>query len=110
MPCESAQRELQRMLETLRHDNSYTSGTWLDERLGVYVGWVARKNSFCDEMPLTNEREDVVLAFSGEEYPEPGAASRLKNQGHALATEGSSYIVHLYEEDPNFPAGLNGRF
>ena len=110
MPRESAQRELQRMLETLRHDNSYTSGTWLDERLGVYVGWVARKNSFCDEMPLTNEREDVVLAFSGEEYPEPGAASRLKNQGHALATEGSSYIVHLYEEDPNFPAGLNGRF
>ena len=26
------------------------------------------------------------------------------------ATTGPSYLVHLYEEEPSFPAGLNGRF
>src|SRR5260221_14700444 len=28
----------------------------------------------------------------------------------SLDTEGSAYLVHLYEEDPTFPAGLNGIF
>ena len=48
--------------------------------------------------------------FSGEEYPEPGITRRLKDQGHELATAGPSYLVHLYEEEPDFPASLNGRF
>jgi asparagine synthase (glutamine-hydrolysing) len=61
-------------------------------------------------MPLRNERSDVVLAFSGEEFPEPGTAQRLKAQGHELDLDGASYLVHLYEDDPSFPAELNGKF
>ena len=53
---------------------------------------------------------DVVLVFSGEEFAEPGTARRLKERGHRLDVEGADYLVHLYEEDPSFPAGLNGRF
>ena len=102
--------QLLRMVESLRHESFYTTGTWVDESLGVYVGWVARKGSFSDGMPLRNERGDVVLAFSGEEFPEPGTAQRLKARGHALDLNGPSYLVHLYEDDPSFPAGLNGRF
>jgi asparagine synthase (glutamine-hydrolysing) len=52
----------------------------------------------------------MVLVFSGEEFPEPGTARRLKERGHEVETEGPSYLVHLSEEDPDFPAGLNGRF
>jgi len=110
MPRELAEPELLRMVEALRHENSYATGTWIDECLGLYVGWAVRKNSFSDEMPLSNERGTVVLVFSGEEYPEPGIASQLKQQGHELKTTGPSYLVHLYEDDPAFPAGLNGRF
>src|SRR6266704_3597188 len=110
MPRERAQAELLRMVESLRHESSYATGVWVDSCLGVYVGWAVRKNAFADGMPLSNERGDVVLVFSGEEYPEPGIAHCLKQRGHALETEGPSYLVHLYEEDPNFPAGLNGRF
>jgi asparagine synthase (glutamine-hydrolysing) len=110
MPRQRAERELLRMVEALRHEHSYTTGTWLDERLGLYVGWVEREHSFSDGIPLSNERGDVVLVFSGEEYPESSLASRLKEQGHGLEKEGPSYLVHLYEEDPKFPAGLNGRF
>ena len=52
--------------------------------MGVYLGWVARKGSFSDGMPLCNERGDVILVFSGEEYPEPGTARRLKERGHEV--------------------------
>ncbi len=110
MPRERAEPELLRMVEALRHEPSYATGTWVDESLGVYVGWAARKNSFSDGMPVCNERGDVVLVFSGEEYPEPGTARKLKEQGHVLQPDGPAYLVHLYEEDPAFPAGLNGRF
>jgi asparagine synthase (glutamine-hydrolysing) len=109
-PRKQAEPQLLRMLATLRHESFYGTGTWIDERLGVYVGWSVRQNSFSDGMPLCNERGDVVLVFSGEEYPEPGIARRLREKGHSLQTEGPSYLVHLYEEDPSFPAGLNGRF
>jgi asparagine synthase (glutamine-hydrolysing) len=110
MPQEQAVPQLLRMVESLRHESFYTTGTWIDETSGVYVGWVARQGSFSDGMPLRNERRDVVLAFSGEEFPEPGTAQRLKAQGHEFNGDGPSYLVHLYEDDPSFPAGLNGRF
>jgi asparagine synthase (glutamine-hydrolysing) len=110
MPREWAQPQLARMVETLRHESFYETGTWTDEALGVFVGWTARKNSFASGMPMRNERGEVVLVFSGEEYPEPGLIARLKQQGHGVEPEGPSYLVHLYEEDPAFPAGLNGRF
>ncbi|MBZ5688640.1 MAG: hypothetical protein LAP86_26795 [Acidobacteriia bacterium] len=109
-PRQCAERELIRMVEALRHESFYETGTWMEESLGVYVGWVARRNSFSDGMPLVNERGDVSLTFSGEEFPEPGTARRLKQQGHVLALEGPSYLVHLCEDDPFFPANLNGRF
>jgi asparagine synthase (glutamine-hydrolysing) len=110
MPRDQAEPQLLRMLETVRHEPFYVSGTWVDDSLGVYVGWMARKGSFCDGMPLHNERRDVVLAFSGEEYPEPGIARRLREHGHTIDENKASYLVHLYEEDPNFLKGLNGRF
>jgi len=110
MPRAMAESQLLRMVAAIRHETFYVTGTWIDESLGVYVGWVARKGSFSDGMPLRNERGDVVLVFSGEEYPEPGIECDLKRRGHALAAKGPSYLVHLYEDDSCFPAGLNGRF
>jgi asparagine synthase (glutamine-hydrolysing) len=101
---------LLQMLETQRHESFYSTGTWIDESLGVYVGWTAIENSFSDGMPLTNEAGDVCLVFSGEEFPEPGTAERLRKQGHVLSAEAAAYLVHWYESDPNFVAKLNGIF
>jgi asparagine synthase (glutamine-hydrolysing) len=109
-PREWAEAQLEAMLGTMRHESFYVSGKWSDERLGVYVGWTARENSFSDGMPLRNERGDVVLIFAGEEYAEPGTAQRLKERGHECEPQGPSYLVHLYEEDKDFPKNLNGRF
>src|SRR5688572_235127 len=110
MPRERAEAELLRMVAVMRHEEFYTAGVWTSEELGVYVGWTARRGSFSDGMPLRNERDDAVLVFSGEEFPEPGTSHRLKAQGHRFDQTGASYLVHLAEEDPSFPAGLNGRF
>lgn len=110
MPRRQAWTQLLRMVETLQHEDFYVSGTWEDESLGVYVGWVAQKNSFSDGMPLRNERGDVTLIFSGEEFPESWTEQRLKDSGHRIDPGEPSYLVHLSEVDPNFPASLNGRF
>ena len=109
-PREWAEPQLLRMVESLRHHSSYKTGTWIDESVGIYVGWAERENSFSDGMPLRNERGDIVLIFSGEEFPEPGIRQRLAERGHAVEVKGPSYLVHLAEDDAAFPAGLNGRF
>jgi len=110
MARECAEHQLSQMLQTLQHESFYTSGTWIDAANGIYVGWVARKGSFAAEMPLQSESGEVTLLFSGEEFPEPGTASTLKARGHAVAQDGSSYLVHRYEEEADFPKRLNGRF
>jgi asparagine synthase (glutamine-hydrolysing) len=110
IPRERAELQLQGMMATLQHEHFYASGTWINESLGVYVGWTVRKGSFSDGMPLSNGRGDVVLVFSGEDYPDPDTARQLNEHGHAVRTGGPSYLVHLYEEGAAFPRCLNGTF
>jgi asparagine synthase (glutamine-hydrolysing) len=109
-PRQWAEAQLLRMVESMRHEPFYKTGTWIDEALGVYVGWIEREHSFADGMPLRNESGDTVLIFSGEEFPDPGTSRSLKEKGHVLDIADCSYLVHLAEEDSAFPAGLNGQF
>ena len=82
---EAAERELLRMLESMHHEDFYVRGMLIDESLGVYVGWVEPgKDSFSDGMPLRSEPGDVVLVFSGEEFPDPGPSARSRR---VVATE-----------------------
>lgn len=110
MPRERAEAELLRMVAALRHENWYASGTWSDEELGVYVGWMERSESDAKSMPVYNEGHDLVLAFSGEEFPEPGKVERFRGCRDGSDVCGASYLVSLAEEDANFPVSLNGRF
>ena len=98
------------MLKTIQYEAFYSTGTWVDESLGIYVGWTALKGSFSDGMPLSNEREDVYLVFSGEEYPGLHSVQQLQSRGHCIGPTESAYLVHLYEEDPGFVRDLNGMF
>ena len=109
-PRAAAECELRAMVESLCHEPFYASGTWIDAEQGIYVGWVARRGSFADAMPLCNESGAVTLVFSGEEFPEPGLIPELRGRGHKIEPRGPSYLVHRYEEEPDFPKGLNGRF
>ncbi len=108
-PRHLAEQQLRTMVAALCHDSSYQSHTWIEESVGIYVGWVTRKSRLADSFPVRNERGNLRLVFAGEEYPEPGTSLRLKNLGHHLESE-YDYLVHLAEEDPEYPKNLNGRF
>ena len=51
-----------------------------------------------------------MLVFCGEDYPEAGTATGLKQRGHHIGSGRSEYLVHLSEEDPGFFTKLNGLF
>jgi asparagine synthase (glutamine-hydrolysing) len=98
------------MLQSMRHESFYETGTWIDETLGIYVGWTVRKGSWAARMPICNENNDAVLIFAGEDYSDPEVFQRLRDKGHIFDHSGPSYLIHCYEEEPSFPAALNGRF
>lgn len=105
-----AEPQLLQMVEAMRHESFYETGTWIDESMGVYAGWTVPKNSFADGMPVQNECRNITLIFSGEEFSDPDAIRGLRERGHDVKPDGASYLVHVYEEDAKFPASLNGRF
>jgi len=109
-PRQEAAQELARMVARMRHEPFYSTGRWVDEGLGVYVGWVQREGERRCAQPQANESGDKVLVFAGDEFPEPGTAQRLKQSGHAVAEGRGAHLVHVAEEEEDFPASLNGQF
>jgi asparagine synthase (glutamine-hydrolysing) len=105
-----AEPQLLGMLKTICHEAFYSTGTVVDESLGVYIGWTALKGSFSDGMPLCNERDDVRLIFSGEEYSDLRSRGTFQSCARSISSAESGYLLHLYEEDPNFVQKLNGIF
>lgn len=110
MPRAAAERELLSMMAAVNPGSAYVKGIQIDADSGTYLGWTAQKHSFADNMPLCNETGDISLVFSGEEYSGATSIYSLKNRHHSFDPDGPSYLVHLYEENPRFVAGLNGRF
>lgn len=110
LPRAQAEPQLRRMVETLRCESFYKSGTWVDEAAGVYVGWVVQEDSFSDGMPLQNDSGDVTLIFSGEEYPEPSTDASSNGHRHFNGKSSCSYLLQRYSQDRSFPLGLNGMF
>jgi asparagine synthase (glutamine-hydrolysing) len=110
LPPSQARARLRQMVAVMLHEDFYVSGTWEDATRGIYAGWVAKKGSFADGMPLRNETGEVVLLFAGEEFPDAGVVDALKRKKHTIEGSGSSYLVHLAEDDPRFIERLNGRF
>jgi asparagine synthase (glutamine-hydrolysing) len=107
---EHAEPLLRQMVEALRHETFYEAGTWIDESAGVYVGWVARKESFPGGRPIENERGDKVLFLSGEEFSGPATTPFFERNGHDSSAQVGSYLIDLAERGASFPACLNGRF
>src|SRR5579862_493163 len=95
MPRAQAEERLSRMVNALCHEKFYETGTWVDESLGVYVGWALRPGSFSSGMPVSNDRGDVALVFSGEEYSGDAIAQASKT-----GKTPSSYILNRHEENP----------
>ncbi|MDD5195788.1 MAG: asparagine synthase-related protein [Candidatus Omnitrophica bacterium] len=105
------EERLRLMMGCMMHEPFYNSGTYINKKLGLYVGWICHKNSFADCMPIYNEKKDLALIFSGENFPEMDLTGRLKERGHVFDRSKANYIIHLYEEEgEDFISSLNGWF
>lgn len=99
------------MIKCMMHEPAYNSGTYINDQLGLYVGWVCHKDSFADCMPVCNEQKDMVLIFSGENFPDQEFEGCLKSKGHEFDPSDASSLIHLYEEEgEDFLQHLNGWF
>jgi len=110
MPRGWAEQHLKRMVDAVQHEHFYVTGTWIDESMGLYVGWVARKNALPDGMPLRSSCGDRTLIFSGEEFSDGGIGRDLTDTNHSCGLSAARYLVELSETGPVFPTCLNGRF
>jgi asparagine synthase (glutamine-hydrolysing) len=110
LPSSTAQRRLARMLSSLSVEELYSTGTWAGDSLGVYVGWTALKNSFCDGMPLLDDQRGVCIVFSGEEYSQRSNEPDSGSPERRTTSSDSYYLLQRYHQNRNFIQDLNGLF
>lgn len=68
MPREKAEAQLRSMIASVRHESFYDAGVWVDEELGLYLGWVSRGGRSASTRVLSNQTGEVTLILSGQEY------------------------------------------
>jgi asparagine synthase (glutamine-hydrolysing) len=90
--------DLQLMLATMKHEEYYQTGTYVNRNLGIYVGWVCHKDSVVDCMPIFNESMDKCLFLYGEEFSKQSVIKKLSQEGHQFSHDDNSYLIHLFEE------------
>ncbi len=95
----------------MMHEPFYKSGTYASKELGLSLGWVCAEGTFSDCLPAWNEKRDVGLIFSGENFAEPAEVDALRARGHEFKDGDASYLPHWYEESGrDFLGRLNGWF
>ena len=109
-PADNCQSLLESMIASMQHEDSYRVGSYCAEEMGVYVGWVARDDSFAADQIVFNEQHDIALILSGECFVDTETQSNLRRKGHRLDRTNDS-LIHLYEEEgEQFVENLNGLF
>ncbi len=107
----STKRSIDDMVNCMLHEPFYSSGTYSNDQEGIYAGWICHKDSFCDCMPVWNEKKNIVMVFFGENYTDLDIFDKLKANNHRFDKTNASYLIHMYEESGiEFLKGLNGLF
>jgi asparagine synthase (glutamine-hydrolysing) len=99
------------MAKCLIHEPFYTEGIYINQEVGLWSGWACHKDAFGDCLPIWNEKRDICLLFSGEDFTDQVDITALRMRGHEFGSDDASYLVHLYEEmGCAFLEKLNGWF
>jgi asparagine synthase (glutamine-hydrolysing) len=110
-PSEQYAALVKSMVNCLMHEPFYTNGTYVNEELGLWSGWACHKGAFGDCLPIWNEKKDICLLFSGEDFTDQTDIGALGTRGHDFGSDDAGYLVHLYEEmGCGFLEKLNGWF
>jgi asparagine synthase (glutamine-hydrolysing) len=89
------------MMETLNYEPFYVTGTYVDERLGIYVGWVGHPDSQIAALPLQSPDKKVTVVISGELFE--------ANDGGTTGTSPS--LIDRYDKSGELAfSQLNGSF
>jgi asparagine synthase (glutamine-hydrolysing) len=110
-PSERYDALVKSMVKCLIHEAFYTNGTYVNKEFGLWSGWACHKGAFEDCLPIWNEKKDICLLFSGEDFSDQTDIDALRTRGHEFGSDDASYLVHLYEEAGyEFLEKLNGWF
>jgi asparagine synthase (glutamine-hydrolysing) len=110
-PSEQYAALVKSMVNCLMHEPFYTDGTYINQEIGLWSGWTCHKGVFADCLPIWNEKKDICLLFSGEDFADQADVDALRTRGHEFGSGDASYLVHLYEEmGYAFLERLNGWF
>lgn len=110
-PKEENEKDLLTMVRSMEHEPFYSSGSYVNGEVGVYVGWTCLKGSYSDCLPAINERKDLLLFFYGEIFFDKEEFDWLRGQGHAIERPNATVLLHLFEEKGyDFLKSLNGFF
>src|SRR5579863_742041 len=93
LPRASAETQLRSMLKSISYETFYNSGIWINESLGVYVGWTVMKGSFSDGMPLHSDSGDVSMIFSGEEFSDHRLGHGARNGHRSSHSSEAGYLI-----------------
>jgi asparagine synthase (glutamine-hydrolysing) len=110
-PSEDYDTLVKSMAKCLVHEPFYTDGTYINKELGLWSGWACHQGTFGDCLPIWNEKKDICLLFSGEDFTDRADIDALRMRGHEFGPDDASYLIHLYEEAGyEFLEKLNGWF
>jgi asparagine synthase (glutamine-hydrolysing) len=88
---EQNQSALERMVASMRHESFYKVGTYANEALGLYIGWVCHAGSYSDGLPLRSQGGNLILFFYGEHLDDPANDSSLPRPWNARS------VLQLFE-------------
>jgi asparagine synthase (glutamine-hydrolysing) len=110
-PSLHRQAALEDMLKCMLHRPHSDFATYLNRRINLWSGCVSSRedSSLCP--PQWNERRDICLIFSGEDFTDPREIQNLRALGHEFGPDSAGHLVHWYEEcGLKFLEKLNGGF
>jgi asparagine synthase (glutamine-hydrolysing) len=108
-PYEGIDRDLRLMVESMRHEKFYVGNQYVNQDLGLHVGWLSHPGSLGESMPLISRDKRRVLIIVGEHFSHLHKAK--SPNGNRFRDGGAHDLFRLYEEsEDRFFSSLNGWF
>jgi asparagine synthase (glutamine-hydrolysing) len=108
---DECQQLVNAMIESMKYERYYTSGTCFVPETGVYGGWVAHEGSFAVRQSVRGCRNDVTLLFSGEWVTPLPSMGQLVSMEQQHNDRDVDQLLHLYDEEGDrFVGQINGLF
>src|SRR5262249_42629467 len=97
------------MVESMRHETYYVGNQYVNQELGLYLGWLSHPHSLGASMPLVSHDQRMVLIIVGEHFPHPHKP--ISANGNGSSGGAAQDLLRLYEEsESKFLTSLNGWF